>query len=219
VPLFVKNEFGNFYKAMFDTQEKKNDMRTVFLEYAWNMNACDPCSADPIPQDKLRELGAFWMDDNSGSSPLPPRPMPMNPSQGNTSQGNGGPMIAWPVRPIRRFPGMGGTNVFITRLHVRYDREHFPEDLMFEETPNSENFQGRYVLRHPWTGESSCQAGDEYRQNLPVVFGKQAENLAALTGWDISTIRQKMEKNGQSFTPSEVKPVKWYERLWPDQQQ
>ena len=43
-------------------------------------------------------------------------------------------------------------NVFLTRLHVRYDNAHFPEDLVFQETGDRANFQGRYVLRHAWTG-------------------------------------------------------------------
>ena len=44
-------------------------------------------------------------------------------------------------------------DVFITRLHVRYDAAHFPEDLVFQETADRTNFQGRYVLRHAWKGE------------------------------------------------------------------
>jgi hypothetical protein len=36
--------------------------------------------------------------------------------------------------------------VFLTRLHVRYDNAHFPEDLVFQETGDRVNFQGRYVL-------------------------------------------------------------------------
>jgi hypothetical protein len=44
------------------------------------------------------------------------------------------------------------TNVFITRLHVRYSRDKFPEDLMFQETSNRQQFQGRYILNHPFTG-------------------------------------------------------------------
>src|SRR5215813_13258266 len=47
-------------------------------------------------------------------------------------------------------------NVFISRLHVRYDNAHFPEDLVFQETGDRANFQGRYVLRHAWTGGDSC---------------------------------------------------------------
>ncbi len=38
---------------------------------------------------------------------------------------------------------------FITRLHVRYDRAHFPEDLQFQETPDQEQYQARYVINHP----------------------------------------------------------------------
>src|SRR5262249_12534720 len=51
VPLFVKSEFGDFYKAVFSEQVKKEDMRTVFLEYAWDMAWCDPCAADPLSKD------------------------------------------------------------------------------------------------------------------------------------------------------------------------
>ena len=45
------------------------------------------------------------------------------------------------------------------RLHLRYDGQHFPEDLVFQETGDRSNFQGRYVLRHPWTGKADCPAG------------------------------------------------------------
>jgi hypothetical protein len=48
--------------------------------------------------------------------------------------------------PFRR----AGTPVFATRLHVRYDAKSFPEDIAFQETYDREDFQGRYVLRHPW---------------------------------------------------------------------
>jgi hypothetical protein len=53
--------------------------------------------------------------------------------------------------------GGGGANVFLTRLHVRYDRGHFPEDLVFQSTGDRANFQARYILRHPWTGEIKCE--------------------------------------------------------------
>lgn len=43
-------------------------------------------------------------------------------------------------------------DVFMTRLHVRYDAAHFPEDLVFQETADRSNFQARYVLRHEWQG-------------------------------------------------------------------
>jgi len=191
VPLFTKKDFGEFYKAMFDEQVKKEKMRTVFLEYAWNMGACDPCAAEPVPNDKLLELGAFWLaPQHQGSL---------------TGMPNDGRFIAPPM----------SNSTFITRLHVRYDRESFPEDLMFQETANQENFQGRYVLRHPWRGEAKCQAGSEYLKSLPGRFASEAETLARLTGWEMGKIRSKMESNGQSFDPAKMSvPLKWYEQIW-----
>src|SRR5262249_27360235 len=62
IPTFAKAEFGKFYRAMFDHGVKKDDMRVVYLEYAWDMGWCDPCAADPLPSDKLLALGAFWVD-------------------------------------------------------------------------------------------------------------------------------------------------------------
>ena len=62
VPVYVKNEFGDFYKAMFAEQTQREAERAVFLEYAWDMNWCDPCAADPLSNDELRELGVYWLD-------------------------------------------------------------------------------------------------------------------------------------------------------------
>ncbi|MGL6208750.1 MAG: DUF2330 domain-containing protein, partial [Paracoccaceae bacterium] len=36
-------------------------------------------------------------------------------------------------------------DVFVTRIHVRYDKNSFVQDLNFTETNDRENFQGRYV--------------------------------------------------------------------------
>jgi hypothetical protein len=37
MPLFVKYEFGNFYRALFDRQVQQDRMPLVFLKYAWDM--------------------------------------------------------------------------------------------------------------------------------------------------------------------------------------
>ena len=47
LPVFIKGEFGDFYRAMFDQQVQKEDMRAVFLEYAWDMGWCDPVCCRP----------------------------------------------------------------------------------------------------------------------------------------------------------------------------
>jgi hypothetical protein len=170
IPVFVKNEFGEFYKDMFTEQVRRENMRSVFLEYAWDMTWCDPCAADPLSHDELRELGVFWLGDPGRGAPV---------------------------------------DVFATRLHVRYDGEHFPEDLVFQETSDRENFQGRYVLRHPFQGEISCQEGEAYRRQVRDRQELEARTLASLTGWDLAEIRRKMSLGG--VTPP---PRNWWERIW-----
>ena len=101
-------------------------------------------------------------------------------------------------------------NVFVTRLHVRYDKEHFPEDLMFQETGDRQNFQGRYVIRHPFRGETSCDASAYYTE-VRKRQEREAETLASLTGWNIDDIRKKIDYiDGDA--PQSDGP--WWKRLW-----
>jgi len=101
-----------------------------------------------------------------------------------------------------------GNGVFITRLHVRYTRDKFPEDLVFQETANRQQFQGRYVLRHPYTGDASCREARDYRNSLPQKVEKQSQTLARLTGWNIQDIRKKSFVNLPQSEP-------WWRRIFP----
>jgi hypothetical protein len=190
IPLFVKSEFADFYKAMFSEQVRKEDMRVLFTEYAWDMNWCDPCAADPLSAEELRKLGVFWLPE---AEPTPgARPIPRRPGF---------------------IPGGGAQEAFLTRLHVRYDREHFPEDLVFQETGDRENFQGRYVLRHPWSGTPTCEAGKRYLEEQPKRRETEAQTLAMLTGWPIEKIRERMKlPEGAVKTGGDQK--KWWQKLW-----
>ncbi len=179
VPEFVQGEFAEFYRAMFDKQNKAENERAVFLEYAWDMAWCDPCAADPLSAQELRQLGVFWTGDN----------------------GRGGSKIA----------PMPALNVFVTRLHVRYDSEHFPEDLVFQETGDRQNYQGRYVIRHPWTSASSCDIS-QYEAEVRERQEREAQTLANLTGWDISDIREKINFAGGIEPEPEKDP--WWKRIW-----
>src|SRR2546422_2287218 len=67
LPAYVKEEFPQFYRAMFSHQVEREDMRAVFLEYAWDMGWCDPCAAQPLSRAELRKLGVFWLDDADGA--------------------------------------------------------------------------------------------------------------------------------------------------------
>ena len=78
------------------------------------------------------------------------------------------------------------------RCHLRYDNAHFPEDLVFQETGDRSNFQGRYVLRHAWNGTDTCDAATQYRRQLPQRLENEARTLASLTGWGLDDIRRQM---------------------------
>ena len=69
IPIFVKDKFADFYRALFDTSYAKENKKAVFTEYAWNMNWCDPCAADPLTADELRKLGVFWGQDTPVAGP------------------------------------------------------------------------------------------------------------------------------------------------------
>ncbi|NEO30798.1 MAG: DUF2330 domain-containing protein [Symploca sp. SIO3C6] len=165
LPVFIKNEFEDFYKAMFQTSYERENKKVAFLEYAWDMGSCDPCSAQPLNLEELRQAGVFWL----------------NPSTRN--------------------------NVFITRFHVRYSRDQFPEDLMFQETSNRQLFQGRYILRHPYQGEINCPAGREYKRSLNQRLEREVQTLAKLTRWNIKDIRQKANL-------PQGRRVRWWRELW-----
>jgi hypothetical protein len=172
IPVYVKERFGDFYKAMFDRQVKNEKMKAVFVEYAWDMNWCDPCAADPLDREELRELGVFWMDDSRGGQ---------------------------------------AQNAYVTRLHLRYTGDTFPEDLALHETGDRANFQGRYVLQHPWTGKGGCEAADEYRTNLAKRRSARAKNLQELTGWKLATIHSDMGGIGKGDRDDDTP---WYKKIW-----
>ena len=177
LPPYVKEEFPNFYRAMFAEQVRREDMRAVFLEYAWDMSWCDPCAADPLSLDELRKLGVFWLADDG---------------------------------PRDRVRGPRSVDTFVTRLHVRYDAAHFPDDLVFQETGDRTNFQGRYVLRNVFQGETTCEAGRRYRESLRARAEQEAATLASLTGWSIDDVRRRIGA-GDSRRPD---GRRWWQRLF-----
>ena len=165
VPLFIRKDFAPFYKALFSEQVKREDESAVFLEYAWDMNWCDPCASEPLSHDELRKLGVFWLD--------------------------------------------AGNGVFLTRLHVRYDRAHFPEDLVFQQTGDQRQFQARYVIHHA-AKAGECAAAAAYRRQVRERQEHEAENVAELTGWDAAETRQKMHL----VSTNEPAEKKWWEKIW-----
>ncbi len=114
-------------------------------------------------------------------------------------------------------------SVFFTRLHVRYTRGKFPQDLMLMETRNQEHFQGRYIITHPATGSFSCTAGQSYLSDLHNRRELENQELAVLTGWNVNKygyypeefdylMKKKSEPKQQNLAPDEEKEEKTEEK-------
>ncbi len=167
VPLFVQNNFGNFYANLFQNQWFGAGKSVAMLEYSWDVSPsnyvkCDPCIAAAPSTRDLVQAGVWW----TGAS--------RNPNEDPDNEAGD--------RPAK---------VYFTRLHVRYNRQAFPQDLFFQQTANTASFQARYIITHPATGDLSCEAGKKYLKDLKARREDELKMLTYLTGkgytdWDVA---------------------------------
>ncbi len=130
----VKKRFGEFYAALFDRTIHQNP-GAIVTEYAWDASSCDPCPGPTLDESDFQTLGADVLGTNDG-------------------------------------------DFVLTRLHARYGKADAPNDLVFKTAPpivggreerddaghleerskpdETNNFQGRYAVRHAWTGPVAC---------------------------------------------------------------
>jgi hypothetical protein len=154
----VRQSFGSFYDALFERTTEKNP-GAVVTEYAWDATTCDPCPEPPLRPDELAILG--------GDVIVPDEEDPYSDIPGVVPQ-------------RRRRPSFQPYGFVLTRLHYRYDKDGLDEDLVFRaagpivggrgmpdqtgelgerraQASSFNNFQGRYVMLHPWEGEAACE--------------------------------------------------------------
>jgi hypothetical protein len=134
LPYFVTSRFGNFYKDMFDRQVQKSS-GTVFTEYFWNNVFCNDCTGRLLDQNALLNYGAFWAyghDDANFEALRTPGGRLRGYQEGDRLQD-------------LKFPA-------VTRLHLRYSANTFPEDLVLVETRDTQPWQARYVAPQPTEG-------------------------------------------------------------------
>jgi hypothetical protein len=165
VPLFVKDNFSSFYTNLFQHQWSREGKSIAMLEYAWDVSPqnyvkCDPCVATAPSTQDLVQAGVWWV----------------NPMERDYR--------------IQDDEDESSSSVYFTRLHVRYNRNSFPQDLQFQVTPNTENYQARYIITHPATGDFNCDAGKKYLKDLKQRRADEMEMLTRLTGkgfsdWDV----------------------------------
>jgi MYXO-CTERM domain-containing protein len=137
----VKDSFGAFYAALFDATLEKHK-GAIVTEYAWQATTCDPCPGPALDPSEFQTLGADVLEG--------PREKPAS---------------------------YGNADFVLTRLHARYGKD-LQNDLVFKQAKpivggrehvqsggkleegarpdSSNNFQGRYAIRYPWTGPITC---------------------------------------------------------------
>jgi hypothetical protein len=173
LPDFVKPKFQDFYKAMFDNSTRTEDYRTVFTEYFWNMGWCDPCAAPPLSQEELTKAGVFWLG-------------------GDAAQNFNAMKTPRPVVPPTYYGG--AEPVMLTRLHVRYTSRTFPEDLMFTQTGDTQNWQARYVIQNPYGGSISECAERVNAMNCEAMCRDRVSNVVSMLNnriWGVDEYRGK----------------------------
>ena len=100
IPLFVQNNFGNFYSNLFQHQWDLEGKSVAMLEYAWDVSPknyvkCDPCVATAPSTQDLVQAGVWWINRDWND---------YTDVQGDEEYSN---------------------NVYFTRLHIRYNRRAF----------------------------------------------------------------------------------------------
>ena len=179
IPLFVKNNFGNFYANLFQNQWDKEGKALAMLEYAWDVSPknyvkCDPCVATAPSTQDLVQAGVWWLNRD------------------------------WTNYDDVYDNDDYSDKVYFTRLHIRYNRKSFPQDLMFQVTPNTDNYQARYVITHPATGDFNCEAGKKYLKELKQRRADELEMLTYLTGKDYSDWDVVTEQPEEKYVPKEA---------------
>jgi len=103
-------------------------------------------------------------------------------------------------------------DVVLTRLHLRYDARHFPEDLQFQVTADRENWQARYVINHPYRGSDDCPEMESYHKRVWSRRAREAENYCELTNSSLDQTRVKMGV-GENWSEADEALV-WWQRFW-----
>jgi len=156
----ARGQFGTFYAALFDRTLEKIP-KAVVTEYAWDASSCDPCPSPPLNPSELSTLGADVL------------PSALPAGDGAPPAPGGGPSRGWRS-------GWMPSGFVVTRLHARYAKDALGEDLVFRaaapivggrEIPDAKgklehgaaasgtnNFQGRYAIRHAWAGPIACKS-------------------------------------------------------------
>ncbi|HEX4451817.1 MAG TPA: DUF2330 domain-containing protein [Kofleriaceae bacterium] len=132
----VRTRFAEFYAALFDHAIAAQP-HAVVTEYAWSTSNCDPCAGPVLDGNDLATigadvLGARYQDSNNFT---------LTRLHARYGKDLGTDLVFRAVNPIE-----GGRGVPDAHGEVPTAVEH----------ASFNNFQGRYMILHPWLGEVAC---------------------------------------------------------------
>ena len=130
----VRQNFGDFYRALFDRTQLETE-GVVVTEYAWDASTCDPCPGPTLDEADYLSFGS----DVVGAS------------------GWGWVLTRLHARYDK--DDIGEDLVFEAAPGIGGGREWRDETGAIEQgtRPSDQNmFQGRYIIRHEWAGEVKC---------------------------------------------------------------
>jgi MYXO-CTERM domain-containing protein len=145
----VRTRFAEFYAALFDHTVRQVP-NAVVTEYAWSAGSCDPCPGPTLDPDDIATLGGDVITatyQNIDMSDFALTRLHARYGKGVTND-----LVFRAVEPIAGGRGIpdahGGMETAVTHEGVN-------------------NFQGRYVITHPWTGAITCPNPERGRWGGP----------------------------------------------------
>jgi hypothetical protein len=177
--MYIRNDFSTFYRATFDRQALAEGQRVVFTEYFSDASTCKPCTTDPLTFSELRRAGVYWLDGYDVPQTAPALGRSTLSVQLNAPSA-----------------------VMLTRLHVRFAPQTFPEDLVLRETVDRDSFQTRYFGHRMWARSFACPDDRYYLDNS--VRREDGE------------IRQVAAGNIEEVRSADARPVtryEWWQRV------
>jgi hypothetical protein len=139
----VRKRFGEFYAALFDHAIEKVP-GAVVTEYSWDAGSCDPCPGPTLDANDIATLGAdvlsvSYQDVNVYGFTL----TRLHARYGKDLSDD---LVFRAVEPI-----MGGRG-------TPDDKGAIPTEVVKGANAGTNNFQGRYIILHPWTGAIACES-------------------------------------------------------------
>ena len=132
----VREDFGSFYRTLFDRVRDRNP-HAVVTEYSWDATSCDPCPEPPLTPVELNTLGGDVLGGELYSFVLTRLHYRYEKEDLDHD-------LVFRAAP----PIVGGRGM--------PDSQGKLDEREATQMGSTNNFQGRYAILHPWEGPVAC---------------------------------------------------------------